>query len=54
MANETLIITQDEIKQALDLNDYISIIEQHMPAMRKGRFTLRICCMQTYIKENFI
>ncbi len=26
MANETLIITQDEIKQALDLNDYISII----------------------------
>ena len=26
MANETLIITQDEIKEALHLTDYISII----------------------------
>lgn len=37
MANETLIITQDEIKQALDLNDYISIIEQTHACHAKGQ-----------------
>lgn len=37
MVNETLIITQDEIKQALDLNDYINIIEQTHASHAKGQ-----------------